>query len=169
MLAPSVLSVPFHSRYLYFSLKSFAPPYAHFPMPAVPSSTGLTITDPIVAYRTLLALKQIRPDPAQHRLALQLQKLYYRLKDYNPELEYRHRLDEIARSIPQTSKLTSQNGSKQASQYWPLGIPMVAQISRRIHSCAHSYNTDPRIRRRDPIAPRDAPLRRSRSWQVYAP
>jgi peroxisome-assembly ATPase len=82
-------------------------------MPVVPSSPGLTITDPIVAYRTLLALKQIRPDPAQHRLALQLQKLYYRLKDYNPELEYRHRLDEITRNIPPASHIISQNGSKQ--------------------------------------------------------
>jgi protein AFG1 len=81
-------------------------------MPAVSSSTGLTITDPIVAYRTLLALKQIRPDPAQHRLAFQLQKLYYHLKDYNPELEYRDRLDEITRTIQQTSNATSQNGAQ---------------------------------------------------------
>ena len=82
-------------------------------MPAVSHSTGLTITDPIVAYRTLLALKQIRPDPAQHRLAFQLQKLYYRLKDYNPELEYRHRLDEISRTVQQPSNPVSRNGSQQ--------------------------------------------------------
>lgn len=82
-------------------------------MPILPLSTSLTITDPIVAYRTLLALKQIRPDPAQHRLALQLQKLYYRLKDYNPELEYRHRLDEISRNLQRTSTGTSHHGSQQ--------------------------------------------------------
>jgi peroxisome-assembly ATPase len=85
-------------------------------MPTVPSSTGLTITDPIVAYRTLLTLKQIRPDPAQHRLAFQLQKLYYRLKDYNPELEYRHRLDEITRTVQQASNASTRNGSQQRSQ-----------------------------------------------------
>jgi protein AFG1 len=85
-------------------------------MPTVPSSTGLTITDPIVAYRTLLALKQIRPDPAQHRLAFQLQKLYYRLKDYNPELEYRHRLDEIARTAQQASNISTHYGSQQRFQ-----------------------------------------------------
>src|SRR5271156_5405545 len=85
-------------------------------MPTVPSSTGLTITDPIVAYRTLLTLKQIRPDPAQHRLAFQLQKLYYRLKDYNPELEYRNRLDEITRTVQQASNASTHNGSQQRSQ-----------------------------------------------------
>jgi protein AFG1 len=85
-------------------------------MPTVPSSTGLTITDPIVAYRTLLALKQIRPDPAQHRLAFQLQKLYYRLKDYNPELEYRHRLEKITRAIQQASNTSTHNSSQQRSQ-----------------------------------------------------
>lgn len=85
-------------------------------MPTVPSSTGLTITDPFVAYRTLLALKQIRPDPAQHRLAFQLQKLYYRLKDYNPELEYRHRLEKITRTIQQASNAGTHNSSQQRSQ-----------------------------------------------------
>jgi protein AFG1 len=85
-------------------------------MPTAPSSTGLTITDPIVAYRTLLALKQIRPDPAQHRLAFQLQKLYCRLKDYNPELEYRHRLDQITRTVQQASNASTHNGSQQRSQ-----------------------------------------------------
>ena len=95
-------------------------------MPVVSPSTGLTITDPVVAYKALLALKQIRPDPAQHRLAFQLQKLYYRLKDYNPELEYRHRLDEISRTVQQPSNPGSRNGSQQRPtssrlfpSFWP--------------------------------------------------
>lgn len=67
-------------------------------MPAGSVSTGLSITNPLVLYRALIATNRIRPDPAQHRLALQLQKLYYRLKDYDPELEYRHRIDQIAHS-----------------------------------------------------------------------
>ncbi|MCJ1410936.1 hypothetical protein MMC19_005024 [Ptychographa xylographoides] len=64
-----------------------------------PASTGLTITNPLVLYRALLATKRIDPDPAQHRLALHLQKLYFRLKDYEPEIEYRQRLDEISRAV----------------------------------------------------------------------
>lgn len=32
------------------------------------SSTELTITNPLVLYRALLATNRIAPDPAQHRL-----------------------------------------------------------------------------------------------------
>ncbi|MCJ1433617.1 hypothetical protein MMC27_002980 [Xylographa pallens] len=71
-------------------------------MPALPVSTSLTITNPLVLYRALLATKQIDPDPAQHRLAIHLQKLYYRLKDYEPEIEYKKRLDEISRTFGKT-------------------------------------------------------------------
>jgi peroxisome-assembly ATPase len=76
-------------------------------MPGTATATSLAITNPLVKYRALVATKKIRPDPAQHRLALQLQKLYYRLKDYNPELEYRHRLDQISQAVdlPSVSKL----------------------------------------------------------------
>jgi protein AFG1 len=82
-------------------------------MPAGSASTSLSITNPLVLYRALIATHRIRPDPAQHRLALQLQKLYYRLKDYDPELEYRHRIDQIARSIEQPAEesISSQSAS----------------------------------------------------------
>ena len=63
------------------------------------TSTGLTITNPLVLYRALLATKRIDPDPAQHRLALHLQRLYYRLKDYQPETDFSHRLDQINRLV----------------------------------------------------------------------
>lgn len=45
--------------------------------PQLPSaaSTSLTISNPLVLYRSLLATKIIDPDPAQHRLALELQKI----------------------------------------------------------------------------------------------
>ncbi|ERF76042.1 hypothetical protein EPUS_01375 [Endocarpon pusillum Z07020] len=82
-------------------------------MPPVASSTGLTITNPLVKYRALLATNRIRPDPAQHRLALQLQKLYYRLKDYHPQLEYRHRLDQISRTVDAASETQSQHDAEQ--------------------------------------------------------
>ncbi|KIX95413.1 uncharacterized protein Z520_08930 [Fonsecaea multimorphosa CBS 102226] len=69
-------------------------------MPATPPpQLSLSITNPLILYRTLVATKKIKPDPAQHRLALQLQKLYFRLKDYAPEIEYRYRLEKIGRSV----------------------------------------------------------------------
>lgn len=64
-----------------------------------PLSTGLTITNPLVLYRTLLATGGIDPDPAQHRLALELQKIYFRLKDYSPQAEYASRLKAISQAI----------------------------------------------------------------------
>ena len=68
-------------------------------MPQLPQTKGLTITNPLVLYRALLATKRIDPDPAQHRLALHLQKLYYRLKDYQPEVDFGHRLDQLNRLV----------------------------------------------------------------------
>ena len=72
-----------------------------FLMPVtVPSvSTGLTITNPLVLYRALLATKRIDPDPSQYRLALHLQKLYFRLKDYEPEIEYGRRLQQLSQVV----------------------------------------------------------------------
>ncbi|MCJ1275263.1 hypothetical protein MMC21_003064 [Puttea exsequens] len=68
-------------------------------MPSVPLSTGLTITNPLILYRALIATKGIEPDPAQHRLALHLQKLYHRLKDYQPEVDFGHRINQINRTV----------------------------------------------------------------------
>lgn len=68
-------------------------------MPSLSPATGLTITNPLVLYRTLVATKQIKPDIAQHRLAIHLQKLYLRLKDYSPEVHYSHRLDQLSRVV----------------------------------------------------------------------
>ncbi|KAI4244576.1 MAG: hypothetical protein L6R42_010426, partial [Xanthoria sp. 1 TBL-2021] len=67
----------------------------------MPPSTGLTITNPLVLYRTLLATKKIDPDPAQHRLALHLQKLYHRLKDYEPLVDYKYELGRISDAVGQ--------------------------------------------------------------------
>lgn len=63
------------------------------------SSTGVTITNPLVLYRSLVATQKIRPDPAQHRLALHLQKLYERLIDYEPTVEYSKRLQQLSRAV----------------------------------------------------------------------
>ncbi|PNS14080.1 hypothetical protein CAC42_6593 [Sphaceloma murrayae] len=66
------------------------------------ASKGLAITNPLVLYRALLATNQIVPDPAQHRLAIHLQKLYDRLKDYEPTVEYSERLSQISRALGPT-------------------------------------------------------------------
>ena len=68
-------------------------------MPPLTHSTGLTITNPLILYRALIATKQIEADPSQHRLAIHLQKLYHRLKDYEPEVEFSRRLKQIKSSI----------------------------------------------------------------------
>ena len=64
-------------------------------MPPLPPSTGLTITNPLVLYRSLVATKRLEPDPSQHRLAIHLRKLYQRLKDYQPEVDFGYRLRQI--------------------------------------------------------------------------
>jgi protein AFG1 len=69
------------------------------PLGKASTCTGLTITNPLVLYRALLATKQIDPDPAQHRLALHLQKLYHRLKDYDPAAQYSERLKAVTQAI----------------------------------------------------------------------
>lgn len=76
-----------------------------------PQNLGLSITNPLVLYRALVATKKIKADPAQHRLALQLQKLYFRLKDYAPEVEYRYRLEKIERRVGRRS--AGQDGPEQ--------------------------------------------------------
>lgn len=66
---------------------------------AAAAATGLAITNPLVKYRALVATRQVLPDQAQLRLALHLQKLYDRLKDYEPQLEYSSRLNQITKSL----------------------------------------------------------------------
>ncbi len=77
----------------------------------VASSARLAITNPLVLYRTLLATRQIDPDPAQHRLALHLQKLYHRLKDYSPEAEYGSRLQAISRALEDGPRNTDEKST----------------------------------------------------------
>lgn len=74
-------------------------------MPALLPSTGLTITNPLVLYRALVATKRIDPDPAQHRLAIHLQKIYHRLLDYEPEIEYSYRIKQLTRTVGNVSSI----------------------------------------------------------------
>ncbi|KAL8721117.1 MAG: hypothetical protein Q9225_002140 [Loekoesia sp. 1 TL-2023] len=75
-------------------------------MPALSSSAALTITNPLVLYRSLVATKRIDPDPAQHRLALHLQKLYHRLKDYEPAVDYKHQLNRLSDIVVKSTSAT---------------------------------------------------------------
>ncbi len=80
--------------------------------PSLPvKSAGLTITDPLVLYRTLLSTDRIRPDPSQHRLAIHLQTLYTRLKDYEPHIEYAEQLKQISRAINELQSPINHGGS----------------------------------------------------------
>ncbi|KAK7424395.1 hypothetical protein QQZ08_008654 [Neonectria magnoliae] len=60
-------------------------------------STAVIITDPLVKYQTNVASGFYSPDQAQHRLARHLHKIYLRIKDYSPQEEYRHRLQQVTR------------------------------------------------------------------------
>ncbi|KAI0006661.1 AFG1-like ATPase-domain-containing protein [Xylariaceae sp. FL0662B] len=60
---------------------------------------SVTITDPLVKYQSLLATGLCCPDTAQHRLAIHLQKVYHRLKDYSPSADYRTRLRAITNAL----------------------------------------------------------------------
>ncbi|KAI1806025.1 AFG1-like ATPase-domain-containing protein [Daldinia bambusicola] len=68
------------------------------------SISSVTITDPLVKYQSLLATGVCSPDAAQHRLAIHLQKVYHRLKDYSPSHEYRARLKAITSALESTRK-----------------------------------------------------------------
>lgn len=47
----------------------------------------------------MLALKRIEPDPGQHRLAIYLQDLYHRLRDYEPAIEYNQKLSQLSATL----------------------------------------------------------------------
>lgn len=72
-------------------------------------STAVTITDPLVKYQTAVTAGLYAPDPAQHRLARHLHKIYLRIKDYTPQNEYRERLRQVA-------KVTEQNPPKDETE-----------------------------------------------------
>ncbi|KAH7026114.1 AFG1-like ATPase-domain-containing protein [Microdochium trichocladiopsis] len=68
------------------------------------SGTSVAITDPLVKYQALIATGLYQPDPSQHRLALHLHKIYLRLKDYTPSVEYRARLRAVSDALDKLDK-----------------------------------------------------------------
>ncbi|KAI0134457.1 AFG1-like ATPase-domain-containing protein [Xylariales sp. AK1849] len=75
------------------------------------TSRAVTITDPLHKYQSLIATGLYSPDPAQHRLAIHLQKIYHRLKDYSPSVEYQPRLKALSNALDE-SHLGTQDGSR---------------------------------------------------------
>ncbi|KAF1939743.1 mitochondrial ATPase [Clathrospora elynae] len=96
-------------------------------------STGVTITNPLVLYRSLLATQKIRPDAAQHRLALHLQKLYDRLIDYEPAVEYSKRLQLLTRAVDSGQNDASSPANRHANRFGRRGVwtSLLAQKERR--------------------------------------
>ncbi|KAJ2905546.1 hypothetical protein MKZ38_005190 [Zalerion maritima] len=88
-------------------------------------NTSVTITDPLIKYHSLISTGFIAPDPPQHRLALHLQKIYNRLKDYTPSSDYSTRLAQISKAIQATKQ--------------------------KKHDIPHSLSTDSHPIRRNPL------------------
>ncbi|KAI8934027.1 hypothetical protein NX059_008795 [Plenodomus lindquistii] len=97
------------------------------------SSTGVTITNPLVLYRSLIATQKIRPDPAQHRLALHLQKLYDRLIDYEPTTEYSKRLQQLSRAVDSSSNAPLAPENPHVNRFGRQGVwtSLLAQKEKR--------------------------------------
>ncbi|KAK9465853.1 AFG1-like ATPase-domain-containing protein [Lipomyces arxii] len=68
------------------------------------SSTGLTITDPLVLYRHYVDSGRIRPDEAQYRAALEFQNLYYRVKDYMPKPDFKRKIEKLTQLLEETGQ-----------------------------------------------------------------
>ncbi|KAG9190642.1 hypothetical protein G6011_08730 [Alternaria panax] len=96
-------------------------------------STGVTITNPLVLYRSLIATQRIRPDPAQHRLALHLQKLYDRLIDYEPTVEYSKRLQQLTRAVDASQDASSSPTDTHVNRFGRRGVwtSLLAQKDQR--------------------------------------
>lgn len=87
-------------------------------------------------YQSLLATGLYSPDPAQHRLALHLQKIYHRLKDYSPSAEYQTRLQAISQALDK-SKTEDRSGSLAVESYLIRRNPLFS----RFFSCNKDLDT----------------------------
>ncbi|KAH9885211.1 AFG1-like ATPase-domain-containing protein [Xylariomycetidae sp. FL2044] len=81
-------------------------------------TSAVTITDPLVKYQSLLTTGRCSPDPSQHRLAIHLQKVYQRLKDYSPSVEYHTRLRAVVNALNEAKK--DQPGPTLADESHPI-------------------------------------------------
>jgi protein AFG1 len=99
------------------------------------SATSVTITDPLVKYQALLATGLYSPDPAQHRLAIHLQKIYHRLKDYSPSIEYQARIKAISNTLDKGQAKIDRDGLTLAVESHPIRRnPIFARFFARTES-----------------------------------
>ncbi|KAI0386799.1 AFG1-like ATPase-domain-containing protein [Hypomontagnella monticulosa] len=97
--------------------------------------SSVAITDPLVKYNSLLATGLCSPDAAQHRLAIHLQKVYHRLKDYSPSSEYRVRLKAITSALDNTKKKNKDASQTLAVESHPIWRnPLFARFFARTES-----------------------------------
>ncbi|KAI2624845.1 AFG1-like ATPase-domain-containing protein [Hypoxylon sp. NC1633] len=93
---------------------------------------SVTITDPLVRYQSLIAMGVCSPDNAQHRLAVHLQKVYHRLKDYSPSTEYRTRLRAITSALRKSQKSYNDESCTLAVESHPIRRnPLFARVFAR--------------------------------------
>ncbi|KAK8879101.1 AFG1-like ATPase-domain-containing protein [Apiospora arundinis] len=95
------------------------------------TATSVTITDPLVKYQSLLETGYYCPDPAQHRLAIHLQKIYKRLKDYSPSVEYGARLKAISNTLDESRRSREDSSSLAAANHPIRGNPLFARFFAR--------------------------------------
>ncbi|KAI2620293.1 AFG1-like ATPase-domain-containing protein [Hypomontagnella submonticulosa] len=99
------------------------------------SISSVAITDPLVKYQSLVSTGLCSPDAAQHRLAIHLQKVYHRLKDYSPSSEYRARLRAIASALDNTKKRNKDASQSLAVESHPIWRnPLFARFFARTES-----------------------------------
>lgn len=67
-------------------------------------STQLTLTDPLAIYQNLVESSILKPDEAQFRAAVELQKLSKRLQDYTPPETFSRRIQELSDLLAKVHK-----------------------------------------------------------------
>ncbi|KAI1344712.1 AFG1-like ATPase-domain-containing protein [Xylariaceae sp. FL0016] len=97
------------------------------------ATNSITITDPLVKYQSMLATGRYCPDPAQHRLAVHLHKVYSRLKDYTPSIEYYTRLQAITNALNE-SKRANEESSLAVESHPIRRNPLLARFFSRQNS-----------------------------------
>ncbi|CCH42252.1 Lactation elevated protein 1 [Wickerhamomyces ciferrii] len=76
-----------------------------------PSSTAVSLTDPLLIYQNYVSRGVLKPDSNQLRAAVEFQKLYYRVKDYKPPIDLQFKIKQLVREIENKHQLMSSSSS----------------------------------------------------------
>jgi len=74
--------------------------------------SALTITDPLILYENKIANGTLLRDESQHRAAIELQKLYNRVKDYNPPVNFRQKIKELSLALEENERRQEEEAAK---------------------------------------------------------